>query len=411
MASLHRLLQPEPAALDVELRVVPATTVAAVDDDVDRDDVLDWYAGAMAELDAVVPVRAGSPGGLYDNALFQTGRGHLLVYRPTADPPHIGRVHPVTLPPVELAVTTHVGEHDDIDVTYGQLGTWVVDNVLAVDGPVRETYLTGPRDTDEPTAWRTEIGWPVFRVGTRLSMRSEFCNRGARLTALHHAPPHAAQELSPLGGRNVCPSNLVTRARPRASSRAARASRLVATRDLLALSPTLVTRPDTNRDRRMRCHRVPELTCSNLARMEQTSGVRTDKSRASIVRSIQDKLRAREEIRAVLPFTQTSKRPRMPGQARRDRVLTGIYQSARRYRPLVITSQRLFVLDGGRGAVPRGILADFPRDQIGVGEVTPVSYWTVRFTLDLPGLGLVPFEAGRKEHDEALKVRELLGVA
>ncbi len=158
-------------------------------------------------------------------------------------------------------------------------------------------------------------------------------------------------------------------------------------------------------------HRVPKLTCSNLARMEQTSGVRTDKSRASIVRSIQDKLRASEEIRAVLPFTQTSKRPRMPGQTRRDRVLTGIYQSARRYRPLVITSQRLFVLDGGRGAVPRGILADFPRDQIGVGEVTPVSYWTVRFTLDLPGLGLVPFEAGRKEHDEALKVRELLGVA
>ena len=167
VASLHRLLQPEPAALDVELRVVPATTVAAVDDDVDRDDVLDWYAGAMAELDAVVPVRTGSPGGLYENALFQTGRGHLLVYRPTADPPHIGRVHPVTLPPVELALTTHVGEHDDIDVTYGQLGTWVVDNALAVDGPVRETYLTGPHDTDEPTVWRTEIGWPVFRVGPR----------------------------------------------------------------------------------------------------------------------------------------------------------------------------------------------------------------------------------------------------
>ena len=31
-------------------------------------------------------------------------------------------------------------------------------------GPVRETYLVGPRDTSDPAAWRTEIGWPVFRV-------------------------------------------------------------------------------------------------------------------------------------------------------------------------------------------------------------------------------------------------------
>ena len=165
VTSLHRLLRPEPADLEMELRHAPATTVAAVEAEVDRDDVLDWYAGAMAELDAVVPAPTGSPGGLYDNALFETGRGHLLVYRSTPDPPSVGRVHPVELPPVELAVTTHVGDHHDIDVTYGRLGTWVVGNALAVAGPVRETYLVGPRDTPGVAAWRTEIGWPVFQVG------------------------------------------------------------------------------------------------------------------------------------------------------------------------------------------------------------------------------------------------------
>ena len=165
VAALRRLLQPEPAEIDVELREVPATTVAAVEGDVERDHVLDWYAGAMAELDAAVPERTGAPGGLYDNSLFEIGSGHMLVYRPMADPPRIGRVHPVTLPPVEVAVTTHIGEHDDIDVSYGQLGTWVVEHALAVAGPVRETYLVGPRDTAEPAAWRTEIGWPVFRLG------------------------------------------------------------------------------------------------------------------------------------------------------------------------------------------------------------------------------------------------------
>lgn len=164
VTSLRRLLEPRPASLDVELRAVPATTVAAVEDDVAQEDVLAWYAGAMAELDAAVSEPAGVPGGLYDNALFEDGRGHVLVFRPTALPPRTGRVHPVTLPAVELAVATHVGEHHDIDVTYGQLGAWVVANTLAVAGPVRETYLVGPRDTPHASAWRTEIGWPVFRV-------------------------------------------------------------------------------------------------------------------------------------------------------------------------------------------------------------------------------------------------------
>jgi DNA-binding transcriptional MerR regulator len=167
VASLRRLLRPEPAPLDVELRAVPATTVAAVEDDVAHDHVLAWYAGAMAELDAVVDEPTGVPGGLYDNELFQNGHGHVLLYRPTADPPRSARVHPVTLPAVDLAVTTHVGEHDDIDVTYGELGSWVVANALAVAGSVRESYLVGPRDTADPSAWRTEIGWPVFHVTPR----------------------------------------------------------------------------------------------------------------------------------------------------------------------------------------------------------------------------------------------------
>ncbi|MGX1226104.1 hypothetical protein RKD42_007363 [Streptomyces ambofaciens] len=128
-------------------------------------DIETWYAGAMAELEAAVGTAVtGPPGGMYDNALFEQERGHALVYLPTAAPPRTGRVHPVSLPAAELAVTTHVGEHDGIEVTYGELGTWVVENAMSVAGPVREVYVVGPRDTSDPAAWRTEIGWPVFRV-------------------------------------------------------------------------------------------------------------------------------------------------------------------------------------------------------------------------------------------------------
>jgi hypothetical protein len=37
-------------------------------------------------------------------------------------------------------------------------------HALALDGPIYETYLVTPRDTDEAAEWRTEIGWPIFRL-------------------------------------------------------------------------------------------------------------------------------------------------------------------------------------------------------------------------------------------------------
>jgi len=58
----------------------------------------------------------------------------------------------------------HVGGHDDIDVTYGALGTYVKQHALEVAGPVREIYHVGPRDTADSAGWRTEIGWPTFQT-------------------------------------------------------------------------------------------------------------------------------------------------------------------------------------------------------------------------------------------------------
>ena len=169
VVSLRRLLRPEPAPVQVELRAVAATTVAAVEGDVD--------ARRRPLLVQRRHGRAGRGGRRADRRAraactttrcSRSGGATCWCYRPTRRPPRRGRVHPVTLPAVELAVATHAGEHDDIDVTYGEVGAWVVANALAVAGPVRETYLVGPRDTADPSAWRTEIGWPVFRVAASL---------------------------------------------------------------------------------------------------------------------------------------------------------------------------------------------------------------------------------------------------
>jgi DNA-binding transcriptional MerR regulator len=164
--SLRRLLEPDVERLEVELRSTPARTVAAIGETVELEGVLAWYDDAMAELDrAVAPdERLGPPGGLYDNDLFTQGRGTAVVYWPAGDVQESGRVTRRQLPATELAVTVHRGPHDDIDVTYGRLGEWVVEHALAVDGPIHESYLRGPRDESSPQSWRTEIGWPVFRL-------------------------------------------------------------------------------------------------------------------------------------------------------------------------------------------------------------------------------------------------------
>ncbi len=168
VTSLRRLLEPARPPIQVELLAVEALTTAAICATVDHSEVLAWYGAAMSELNRTLGTAhiasAGPCGGLYDNELFTNERGNAVVYIPVADPPSRGRVRPFVVPAAELAITVHHGPHDDIDVSYGQLGTYVTEHALAVAGPVRETYLIGPRDTRESATWRTEIGWPVFRT-------------------------------------------------------------------------------------------------------------------------------------------------------------------------------------------------------------------------------------------------------
>lgn len=167
VVSLRRLLRPDAAELQVELRSVPARPVAAISTPaVKLEDALGWFDTAMNELDAAFPPaeRTGAPGGLYANELFTEGAGAMTVFRPVRRPRRAGRIEIRELPAADLAVTVHAGPHDDIDVTYGRLGAWAVAHTLSIDGPVHETYLSGPRDVVDAGRWRTEIGWPVFRV-------------------------------------------------------------------------------------------------------------------------------------------------------------------------------------------------------------------------------------------------------
>lgn len=172
VTALRRLLDPEAPALDVDVRTVPARSVAAVRDVVTSGEVADWFAAASERLDVLVPPDAarGPLAGEYASTLFTQGSGAATLYRPVGDGfalPAGSGVTIVRRPALDVAVTVHVGSHDTVQETYGELARWVDAHALGVGDAVHETYLVGPRDTPEESAWRTEIGWAILRIGSQ----------------------------------------------------------------------------------------------------------------------------------------------------------------------------------------------------------------------------------------------------
>jgi hypothetical protein len=127
------------------------------------------------------------------------------------------------------------------------------------------------------------------------------------------------------------------------------------------------------------------------------------KQREAVLDAVADRLRPGEQVIAVLPFAVTPPRARSQGKVRE-----GIYQTNRRYRPLIATDRRLFVLDAGRTPYPRGVIAEFPLASVGFVDVVPRWLGQQRFRLDLPGTGVVPFDVGRLEVDDLARLRDAL---
>jgi effector-binding domain-containing protein len=65
------------------------------------------------------------------------------------------------LPATEVAVVVHNGSYEGLTDTYRNLGVWVAVHAEAAELPVRELYVVGPDETDDPERFRTDVLWPV----------------------------------------------------------------------------------------------------------------------------------------------------------------------------------------------------------------------------------------------------------
>lgn len=167
VASLRRLLEPAASPLTVEHRHAPAIDVVAIRADVSTDSIMDWCGATFPRLyeglaAGGVPRGVGPDGATYAEEFFTLNLGEVVAFVPV--PPDTGAVpglERITLPAQRYAVGLHIGTFVDFDRTYGALGQYVAEHGGSAPAPIREHYLVGPDETDDPESQRTEVCWPI----------------------------------------------------------------------------------------------------------------------------------------------------------------------------------------------------------------------------------------------------------
>jgi DNA-binding transcriptional MerR regulator len=167
---LHVALDERALQTPVHRRDEPARTVLTLPGTVTEDGWLPFLDRARRLLvDSAIAAGAvlDGPFGACYPPLLDDDEQDVLAFVPVTAPPLLSAatrsagVAVDELPASEVAVVTHTGSYDDLGDIYRNLGTWVATQGEASDLPVRELYLVGPDDTDDPGEMQTEICWPL----------------------------------------------------------------------------------------------------------------------------------------------------------------------------------------------------------------------------------------------------------
>ncbi|MGH8930795.1 MAG: GyrI-like domain-containing protein [Egibacteraceae bacterium] len=130
---------------------------------------LDWAYGRLsALLDSAGVTPDGPAGALYGAEIVDDGLEQVEAFFPVASPFAISdlqrEISLGEVPAAWVAVLVHTGDYESIDASYRALGAWVARNADHAGERVREWYLVGPSDVDDPKEYRTEIAWPITQT-------------------------------------------------------------------------------------------------------------------------------------------------------------------------------------------------------------------------------------------------------
>ncbi|QNE18038.1 MerR family transcriptional regulator [Kribbella qitaiheensis] len=169
VASLRSMLTLPMSELTVEYRFMPAFRAYGVTDHVERDAIDEWCGVTFGRLGELAGRRqiAATSGATYSNEFFSEDAGEVVGFLPVApDQEPADGVELIDLPAGYFAIARHDGPFTDFDRTYGALGSHVAEYCEVAAGPIRELYLVGPGETQNPADFRTEICWPIQQLPT-----------------------------------------------------------------------------------------------------------------------------------------------------------------------------------------------------------------------------------------------------
>jgi DNA-binding transcriptional MerR regulator len=179
VSGLRALLGGPAPRPEIRFRTIPAVTALAVAQVVTTADIMTWAGAVSADLAETLRVTglvpAGPLGALFPGEFFELERSEVTLFVPVEPSPGLarlapGRVRLTQIAGIEAAVAVHDGPAEDVDRTYGALGTAVAERAIGVDGPIREYY---PDGFDVAKPHRTEICWPIFLTGAVPGRKSQ----------------------------------------------------------------------------------------------------------------------------------------------------------------------------------------------------------------------------------------------
>jgi DNA-binding transcriptional MerR regulator len=152
----------------VHLRTEPAIDTVWIAGRMGEADFGDWLGSAFERLSHVLDtagvVPAGHPGTLYDAEIvddLENVEAFLPVAAPFVVPGRDRDVSLGELPAARVAVLVHAGDYASMADTYRSLGAWVARHARHAGERLREWYVVGPSEVDDPALYRTEISWPI----------------------------------------------------------------------------------------------------------------------------------------------------------------------------------------------------------------------------------------------------------
>ncbi len=180
VSGLRALLTAPAPRAELAFRTIPSVTALAIAQVVTVETFMDWGGGVLTDLTEALAATgldaAGPFGALFPGEFFELEQSEVTVFVPVRAPgvgqpagaaaarpvPGLavgGRVRLTEISGIEAAVAVHDGLAEDIDRTYGALGTAVAERAIGLGGPIREYYPDGIADSGP---YRTEVCWPVF---------------------------------------------------------------------------------------------------------------------------------------------------------------------------------------------------------------------------------------------------------